>query len=50
MAKTAPNNQLSEDSFYSLEAAAPPPPPVAAEIATTTVERTGTALVFRRWS
>ena len=47
MAKTAPNNQLSEDSFYSLEAAAPPPPPVAAEIATTTVERTGTALVFR---
>ena len=39
MAKTAPNNPLSEDTFCSLEAAAPPPPPVAAEIATTTVER-----------
>ena len=47
MAKTAPNNPLSEDTFCSLEAAAPPPPPVAAEIATTTVERMGTALVFR---
>jgi uncharacterized protein (TIGR02231 family) len=45
--KTAPNNQLGEDTFGSLAAVAPPPPPVAAEIATATVERTGTALVFR---
>ncbi len=45
MAKTATNNRLDEDTLSSIEAAAPPP--VAAEIATTTVERTGTALVFR---
>lgn len=45
MAQTAPNNQVSNDTLGSLEAIAPPP--VAAEMATTTVERTGTALVFR---
>lgn len=45
MAKTAPNNQISEDTFGSMEAVAAAP--VAAEIATATVERTGTALVFR---
>ena len=45
--KTAPNNTLSEGTLGSLDAVAPPPPPVAAEIATTTVERMGTALVFR---
>lgn len=45
MAQIAPNNQVSDDTLSSLEAVAPPP--VAAEMATTTVERTGTALVFR---
>ena len=45
MAPIAPNNQVSDDTLSSLEAVAPPP--VAAEMATTTVERTGTALVFR---
>lgn len=45
MAQTAPNNQVSDDTLSSLEAVVPSP--VAAEMATTTIERTGTALVFR---
>jgi len=45
MAQTATPKRLDEDTLTSMEAIAPPP--VAAEIATTTVERTGTALVFR---
>lgn len=46
MAQTAPNNQISDDTLSSLEAVASAAP-VAAEMATTTIERTGTALVFR---
>ena len=46
MAKTATPKRLDEDTLTSMEAVVPPPP-VAAEVATTTVERTGTALVFR---
>lgn len=45
MAKTASNDQISEDTLSSIAAVVPEP--IAAEIATTTVERTGTALVFR---
>jgi len=48
MKKTAPNNRIEEDTLTSMEAVvAMAPAPIAAEIATTTVERTGTALVFR---
>ena len=46
MAQTAPQNQVSDDTLSSLEAMAAVAP-VPAEIATATVERTGTALVFR---
>lgn len=43
--QTAPNHRIDEDTLTSLEAIALPP--VAAKFATTTVEHTGTALVFR---
>jgi uncharacterized protein (TIGR02231 family) len=45
MAQTAPNHRLDEDTLTSMDAMARVP--IAAKFATTTVERTGTALVFR---
>jgi uncharacterized protein (TIGR02231 family) len=46
MPLTVPNSQIREDTLGSIEAITAAPP-IAAEIATTTLERTGTALVFR---